>query len=206
MIYLFLIFVFLAFCVYISFKDNKKNSVDNDVPIYNVRGSKNEGKDILKSIFRIAEKGADHFKMPLSKEGQLELLMFDVWFCLQSLDSKGIFLDYDDTQKRIEDYLIGIIRNFGMPSEKKYERVYLLRCVTEGWERDMFGLAQSDYPRTKQYLPAYLYMCIIKEPLKIYADDILYSKIDSLRASDLADFFMVYIEHHDWLVTELRKI
>ena len=96
--------------------------------------------------------------------------------------------------------------DFGLPPEKKFERVYLLRCVTDGWEMDMFGLAQSDYPRTKQYLPAYLYMCFIKEPLKVYAEEFLDAKIDALSSSELADFLMVYIDHQNWLVTEFRKI
>ncbi|MCR5680202.1 MAG: hypothetical protein K6G08_08345 [Prevotella sp.] len=184
--------------------DNDYNSISN-VSSKEPK-TKNTRKDALTSIFRISEKGGDHFKAPLSKEGQLELLMFDIWFGIQSLESRGILLDYEDTQKRIEDYLIKVIQNFGLPSEKKYERVYLLRSVTDGWEREMLGLAQSDYPRTKQYLPAYLYICFIKEPLKVYADEFLEAKIDSLNISDLADFFMVFIEHQNWLVSEFRKI
>ena len=167
---------------------------------------KGNSSNALSSIIQIAEKGADHFDMKLSKEGRLELLMFDIWFGIQALESRDIYLDYDSTHNQIEEYLIKKIVDWGLPPEKKYERVYLLRCVTDGWEMDMYGLAQSDYPRTKQYLPAYLYMCFIKEPLKVYAEEFLDAKIDALSSSELADFLMVYINHQNWLVTEYRKI
>lgn len=167
---------------------------------------KGNSSNALSSIIQIAEKGADHFDMKLSKEGRLELLMFDIWFGIQALESRDIYLNYDSTHNQIEEYLIKKIVDWGLPPEKKYERVYLLRCVTDGWEMDMYGLAQSDYPRTKQYLPAYLYMCFIKEPLKVYAEEFLDAKIDALSSSELADFLMVYIDHQNWLVTEYRKI
>lgn len=203
MIYLILIIILFYACYYLWYKHEEHHISNNSLK---EPKTKNTRKGVLTSIFRIAEKGGDHFKAPLSKEGQLELLMFDIWFGIQSLESRDIFLDYEDTQKRIEDYLIKMIQNYGLPAEKKYERVYLLRSVTDGWEREMWGLAQSDYPRTKQYLPAYLYLCFIKEPLKVYTDEVLDSKIDSLNISDLADFFMVYTEHQNWLVSEYRKI
>jgi hypothetical protein len=185
--------------------------VTNSVPVeqsYKKETTRRKDNSVntLSSIIRIAEKGSDHFNMKLSKEGRLELLMFDIWFGIQALESRGIYLDYDSTHNKIEEYLTKKIVDWGLPFEKKYERVYLLRCVTDGWEMDMYGLAQSDYPRTKQYLPAYLYMCFIKEPLKVYAEEFIDAKINALSSSELADFLMVYIEHQNWLVTEFRKI
>ncbi len=171
-----------------------------------ITSRKGNSSKALSSIIQIAEKGADYFDMKLSKEGRLELLMFDIWFGIQTLESRDIYLDYDSTHNRIEEYLIKKIVEWGLPPERKYERVYFLRSVTDGWEMDMYGLAQSDYPRTKQYLPAYLYMCFIKEPLKVYAEEFLDAKIDALSSSELADFLMVYIDHQNWLVTEYRKI
>lgn len=167
---------------------------------------KSDSSNVISSIIQIAEEGLDHFDMKLSKEGRLELLMFDIWFGIQALELRNIYLDYDSTHNRIEEYLTKKIVEWGLPPEKKYERVYLLRCVTDGWEKDMYSLAQSDYPRTKQYLPAYLYMCFIKEPLKVYAEEFIGAKINALSSSELADFLMVYIEHQNWLVTEYRKI
>lgn len=161
-------------------------------------------KDILTSIFNVAERGVEHFNMPISKEGEFELLMFDIWLGVKVLESKNI--NIKKSQERIEKFLENKIRDFGFPSEKKYERIYLLRCVTDGWENDMYGLAHSDYPRTRQYLPAYLYMCFIKEPLKVYTEDVLERKISVLNITEVADFFMIYTEHHEWLISELNKI
>lgn len=211
MIYLILIVILVVVCFYFLYKHERNGVVDDDyIPISNVNSVKpsanNLKTDTLTSIFRIAKNGPNHFKMSLTKEGQLELLMFDIWFGIQALEARDIFLEYDDTQKRVEDYLLNNIQSLGLPLEKKYERIYLLRSVTDGWEREMWGLAQSDYPRTKQYLPAYLYMCFIEEPLKVYADEFLDAKIESIKMSDLADFFKVYVEHQNWLVSEFRKI
>lgn len=211
MIYFFLVVLFVAVCLYLLYRHKSNSTKDDDyVPLSNTCSRefvpKKAEKDYLASIFRVAGKGSEHFKMPLSKEGEIELLMFDIWFGIQSLESRGLFVDYKETLNRIENFLISEIQTHGLPSEMKYERVYLLRSVSERWEMEMFGLAQSDYPRTKQYLPAYLYLCFVKDPLKVYVDEVLESIIDSLKTSDLADFFMVYIEHHEWLVSELRKI
>lgn len=208
-----IIFFIVAIGFYLLYRYEKRDT--SDVTEYvsveqsykkQTTSRKGNSANALSSIFQIAEKGADHFDMNLSKEGRLELLMFDIWFGIQALESRDIYLDYDSTQNRIEEYLIKKIVDLGLPPENKLERVYLLRCVTDGWEMDMYGLAQSDYPRTKQYLPAYLYMCFIKEPLKVYAEEFLDKKIDALSSSELSDFLMVYIDHQNWLVTEYRKI
>lgn len=211
--YLILIILVVALSFYLLYRYKKSDTshVTDHVSIERSHkkktiSRKGNSSAVLSSIIQIAEKGVDHFYIKLSKEGRLELLMFDIWFGIQALESREIYLDYDSTHNRIEEYLIKKIVDLGLPPEKKYERVYLLRSVTEGWEMDMYGLAKSDYPRTKQYLPAYLYMCFIKEPLKVYAEDFLDAKINALSNSELADFLMVYIEHQNWLVTEYRKI
>ena len=211
--YIIIIILVVAVGYYLLYRYKKSNTshVTNSVPAeqsYKKETTRRKDNSVntLSSIIRIAEKGSDHFNMKLSKEGRLELLMFDIWFGIQALESRGIYLDYDSTHNKIEEYLTKKIVDWGLPSEKKYERVYLLRSVTDGWEMDMYGLAQSDYPRTKQYLPAYLYMCFIKEPLKVYAEEFIDAKINALSSSELADFLMVYIEHQNWLVTEFRKI
>lgn len=213
--YFILILFIIAAGLYLLYRNKKRNPsvLTDNVPEepHFKKGSpskkgKSDSSNILSSIIQIAEKGSDHFDIKLSKEGRLELLMFDIWFGIQALESRDIYLDYDSTHNKIEEYLTKKIVDWGLPPEKKYERVYLLRCVTDGWEMDMYGLAQSDYPRTKQYLPAYLYMCFIKEPLKVYAEESIDAKINALSSSELADFLMVYIEHQNWLVTEYRKI
>lgn len=83
---------------------------------------KNISSNILSSIIQIAEKGVNHFELKLSKEGQLELLMFDIWFGIQALESRDIYLDNDSTHNRIEEYLTKKIADWGLPSEKNERR------------------------------------------------------------------------------------
>lgn len=154
-------------------------------------------------IFNVANSCIDSFGMPLTHEGKLELLMFNIWFCMEYCQIKGYHVDYKLFYEQLENFLIKRIQNYNLPLEKKYERVYLFR--QDGWENDIIGLSRSDYPRTKQYLPAYLYMCIVKAPLHIYVEERLEKEIDQIDIGHLADFFVAYTKHHDLLLTILHS-
>lgn len=158
-------------------------------------------------VFFMAEKGPNHFNMALSKEGKFEVIMFDIWFALESLRAKGFNMNPKEEIKMIENFLVETCKKLDLPTENKFERIYTLRELTDGWHKEMWRLAHSDYPRTKQYLPGYLYMCFIKEPLIVYPDDsIVEEKLSSVSLSELADFFMAFSEHQDWLRSEIKKI
>lgn len=68
------------------------------------------------------------------------------------------------------------------------------------------GLVHSDYPRTKQFLPGYLYLSIVSEPLTVYLDGMADRKINELDLSDLVEFLAPFCKHYSWLIREVDRI
>ena len=162
---------------------------------------------VMEVAFKIADEGANHFNMTLSKEGKFEVIMFDIWFALESLRAKEFNINPKEEIKMIENFLVDTCKKLALPTENKFERIYTLRELTDGWQKEMWRLTHSDYPRTKQYLPGYLYLCFIQDPLIVYPDDsIVEEKLSSVRLSELADFYMAFSEHQNWLRDEINKI
>lgn len=166
--------------------------------------SKKSKDDILTSIFKVAEKGMYNINFALTREGQFEVLMFDIWLGTRLMEEQNIEIDYVVWQNRIEDYLKQIIRKKGLPIENKYERVYAFR--EEGWEHDIMGLIHSDYPRTRQFLPSYMYLCMVAEPLLVFDDETTVNKIEEVPLSDVADFLSPFCEHYSWLIKTVMNL
>lgn len=160
--------------------------------------------DILTSIFQIAEKGMRNTNFALTKEGQFEVLMFDIWLSTRLIEKQHVKIDCMVMQNRIEDYLKQTVQKIGLPIENKYERVYIFR--EEGWEHDVMGLIHSDYPRTRQFLPSYMYLCMVAEPLLVFDDETIANKLEDISLSDVADFLGPFCEHYSWLVKTVMNL
>ena len=166
--------------------------------------SKKSKDDILTSIFKIAEKGMHNINFALTPKGQFEVLMFDIWLGTQLVEEKNIKIDYVLMQNRIEDYLKQTIQKIGLSLENKYERVYAFR--EEGWEHDVLGLIHSDYPKTQQFLPCYMYLCMVNKPLYVFDDKTIVNKIEEISLSDVAEFLGPFCEHYSWLTKTIMNI
>ncbi len=192
--------------------ENADNTIKHEnVPIcpetYSLQGTEQVLPAVMEVTFKIADEGANHFNMTLSKEGKFEVIMFDIWFILESLRAKGFNINPKEEIEMIENFLVDTCKKLALPTENKFERIYTLRELTDGWEKEMRCLAYSDYPRTKQYLPGYLYLCFIRNPLIVYPDDsIVEEKLSSVTLSELADFYIAFSEHQNWLRDEINKI
>lgn len=156
--------------------------------------------DILASIFKVAEKSMHNINFPLTEEGRIEVLMFDIWLGTKLMEEQNIEIDYMLMQNRIEAFLKKTIQKIGLPIENKYERIYLFR--EEGWERDIMGLIHSDYPRTQQFLPSYMYLCMVANPLLVF--DI--NKIEEVALSDAVDFLGPFCEHYTYVVKTIMNL
>lgn len=152
----------------------------------------------LTSVFKVAEKGMCDINFPISKEGKFEVAMFDVWLGIRVMEEENVNIDYKLMQNRKEEYLKELALNLGLPAEKKHEMIYFFR--EEGWEHDVMGLIRSDYPRTKQFLPAYMYLCIVAKPLLVFDEKRLKKEIDEIPTDELVDFLEPFCEHYLWLV------
>lgn len=167
--------------------------------------SKKRGQDdILTSIFKVAEKGMYNLDFPLTKEGQFEILMFDIWLGTRLLEEQSANVDYMSMQNKIEVYLKQIALKLELPVSRDYKIVYMLR--EDGWEHDIMGLIHSDYPRTKQFLPAYMYLYIVAKPLIIFDDETTAKEANKISLNDVADFLEPFCEHYSWLVQTIMKL
>lgn len=172
--------------------------------IFSFLSKKRSQDDILTSIFKVAEKGMYNFNFPITKEGRFEILMFDVWLGTRLIEEQNIDVNYVSMQNRIEVYLRQIALKLELPVEKKYERVYMFR--EDGWEHDVMGLIHSDYPRTKQFLPAYMYLCMVAKPLVVFDDETTVKESNKTSLSDVVDFLGPFCEHYSWLVQTVMKL
>lgn len=167
--------------------------------------SKKRGQDdILVSIFKVAEEGMYNLNFPITKEGRFEVMMFDIWLGTRLMEEQNIDVDYMSMQNKIEAYLKQTTLKLDLPVEKRYERVYLFR--ENGWEHDVMGLIHSDYPRTKQFLPAYMYLCMVSKPLLVFDDEISAKEAGKTSLSDVADFLEPFCEHYSWLVKVIAGV
>lgn len=164
---------------------------------------KGKTNDALATVFTIVEKSMYNIDIPISKEGRFEVAMFDIWLGTMLIEEQNIVIDYKLMQDRIEVYLKQIASKLGLPAEKKHERIYLFR--KEGWEQDIMGLIHSDYPRTKQFLPAYMYLCIVAKPLLVFDEETTEKKINEIPASELVEFLKPFCDHYSCLVKTIIK-
>lgn len=164
---------------------------------------KGKANDILATVFTIVEKSMYNIDMPISREGRFEVAMFDIWLGTMLVENNNINIDYGSMQGRIEVYLKQTASKLGLPAGMKYERIYLFR--KGGWEHDVMGLIHSDYPRTKQFLPAYMYLCIVAKPLLIFDEETTEKTINEIPTSALVDFLKPFCEHYSYLVGEFVK-
>jgi len=162
---------------------------------------KKKKNEALTTVFRIAKENMYNFDYPISEAGRFELFMYDVWLGTRILEDKNIPLDFNSMFDQINNCLKDVIKELKLPSQKKYENIYMFR--EEGWEIDLMGLMHSDYPRTKQYLPAYLYLCIIDKPLLVFDEENTKKQIEKIPFDKLADFLGPFCEHHSLIVKNI---
>lgn len=157
----------------------------------------------LKSVFTVAEKGMYNIDFPISQEGRFEIAMFDIWVGTMLMKEQHINIDYKLMQNKIEEYLKQTALKLGLPVEKKYMMTYIFR--EEGWEHDVMGLIHSDYPQTKQFLPAYMYLCIVAHPLLVFDEETTEKKLSEIPTYELCEFLGPFCEHYSWLVKTIIK-
>lgn len=165
---------------------------------------KGNTNDVLTSVFTVAEKGMNNINFSISQEGRFEVAMFDIWLATMLMKEQHVNIDYMLMQDKIENFLKQTVQKLGLPSEKKYERIYLFR--EEGWENDVMGLIRSDYPRTKQFLPAYMYLCIVAHPLLVFDEETTEKKLSEIPTDELVEFLGPFCEHYSWLVEAIMKL
>lgn len=160
-------------------------------------------EESVETIFKIAEEGMFNMPIAMTPQGRLEVYMFDVWLGVQMLEKKKIHVSYELIFSKIESIKT---QKLNLSKEIPCDMIYCERI--EGWEHDIHGLVMSDYPRTKQFLPGYMYLCMIEKPLSIFADNNAISDYinNELDIANLADFLSPFSEHYIWIYTKITKL
>lgn len=172
--------------------------------IFSFLSRKKTPDDILEAVFKIAKKGMYNLNYSVSKEGRFEVLMFDIWLGTEIMKELRIRVDYALQQKKIEIYLKRMIYRLGLSEDRKYERVYIFREPT--WKHDVTGLIHSNYPRTPQFLPAYMYLHMVAKPLIAFDDETAEKEAEKITIDELASFLGPFGDHYSWLVKKYVKL
>lgn len=173
--------------------------------IFSFLKKKKDINSLLQSIFKIAEEGMYKFDFPISNEGKFEIMMYDIWLGTELISLKrDIFIEWGQTHKNIIIYLQQAAKKLNLPPEKKVERIYFFR--EDGWKHDTIGFMKSDYPRTRQFLPEYIYLCFVKKPLIAFDEKNAMMQANEVSIGDLADFLVPFGEHHNWLILKYKKL
>lgn len=164
-----------------------------------------ETDTVISQIYDIAQKGPDHFDLSLTAGGKLELILFDLWYVEQMLSLNSDDFDDDAFIDKMASFVKEQVNKLGINSDSEYDILYYLR--NEYWEKEVMGLAKSDFPKTRQYMPIYLYLCFIKKPLHVIDDtNRMKELVSDVPTTELVKFLDAYIKHQHWLVTQYKSI
>lgn len=142
--------------------------------------------------------------MPLSNEGKFELVMYDVWLGQKITTNYEEFHDFGHEIDMVENFLKETSHKLGLSEGKKLERLYLIR--EDDLEADTYGLVTSDYPRTKQYIHEYLYMCIVGSPTNVYTEERLAMLLADVPFDRIMNFMDAFIKHYNWVISQFQAL
>lgn len=133
---------------------------------------KTQKNDILNIIVPLAEEGVRNIESdfkPTTKEGKFEIFMFNIFLGWM------YFLERDkiDTSSDIGNQKLLKLFEYSLKQNIKWEISDLVVVYKErfrSYKEDLSGIQKSNYPKTKQYLPAYTFNSMYYEPLKKYQD------------------------------------
>ena len=129
---------------------------------------KTHTNDILNIIVPLAEEGVKKMENDFkhaTNEGKFEIFMFNVFIgWMYFLERNEI-----DTASDIGNQKMLKLFEYSLKQNIKWKISDLVEIYKErfrSYKMDLSGLQNSNYPKTKQYLPAYTFNSMYYEPLK----------------------------------------
>ena len=80
------------------------------------------------------------------------------------------------------------------------------------YKNEIVGLQKSDYPRTKQFIPYYIYYFINESPLENVSEekDMNYVRACMMdydhKMDDICYFLNIFFKHYNWLIGKYRTL
>lgn len=151
---------------------------------------KEEKSEVVMKILNTSNNALNTFQTscnPTDKKGLFEVLMFNVFFCWSYYHERDLFYPNKGMVLVKLNFLHKKSTDFGIDLKySEFTKLYQKRFSDFKEELKIF--VKSDYPRTKQYLPKYIFSVFYYEQLKLFPDvsDILDSWI-SLQSDEYED-------------------
>jgi hypothetical protein len=139
---------------------------------------------------------------PISKEGEFEVLIFGA--CIGFLHGleKGLIERNNDSIEHLNFLLFKEMHIQNFMEQESLKGTNYFRVRLNALKKDLVGMAMSDYPKTKQYIPYYTFNCINYEPLKV-EQDLSWAKSGGNEGMNMekrilaSDFLRAYSTHHN---------
>lgn len=133
---------------------------------------KKENNNHLATILGLSYISLDTFQTickPTNKKGLFEVLMFNVFYCWTYYNERELINPNNSMINKKILYLHEKASEFGISiGQEDFIKLYQNRFIH--FEKEFMLFNKSDFPRTKQYLPAYIFSVIYYEQLKFTPD------------------------------------
>ena len=173
MIYLILVVIFLAICLYLLNRHESNNTVDNDyAPLSNVSSTEPVTKKPSETMIRLATKWTEEFiqsapKLRAATYKKDEIYMFCCWIVLDYGKNYG-YLNKDSKLDGFYETVCQAVKNTGEYNQTEMEQ-FLFRVSQ--YKSQMMGMLKCDYPRTKMFFPETLYARFVNIDFDQYHPD-----------------------------------
>lgn len=169
--------------------------------------------DIIEKIAFISRSGINVLESNfrhLNNAGKLEIFMFNLLVCwIYVLTEKIIQRDDEKALHNLGKEIYIQSAKFGTNLQVQ-EAIELYQTRFKMFAKDISGIKNSDYPRTKQYLPTYTFSAIYydqlnKEPNLEWANFDNDEELDIKRIEELSNFIQPFIQQYNWILKELNN-
>lgn len=173
MIYLILVVIFLAVCLYLLNRHESNNTVDNDyAPLSNVSSTEPVTKKPSETMIRLATKWTEEFiqsapKLRAATYNKNEIYLFCCWIVLDYGKNYG-YLNENSKLDVFFEKVSQAVRNTGKYSQTEMEQ-FMFRV--RQYKSQMMGMLKCDYPRTKIFFPETLYARFVNVDFEHYHPD-----------------------------------
>lgn len=168
-------------------------------------------EDILKKITEVANEGITYFednsKRHLSDSSTFEVFMFNILLAWMYYLER----DYIDTNSDIGNQklarLIVLAEHLNLKLDIS-QIVDLYKARFKNFKADIQGIQNSNYPVTKQYLPAYTFAAIYYNQLQSspdlsWCDTNDFENFDPDKMEELSEFTGILIKQINWTLNKM---
>lgn len=170
--------------------------------------------EVLDVIFEVAHEGTSNLEKLFKKTdnaGKLEMIMFYVGLCWLFVQERKILQVTEELGKKLLSRLNEVSTQLGVNLND--EQIFVLYKNRYSAVKDeLDGLKNSDYPRTKQYIPQHSFVIFYYEQLRLFPSyaglevkDDDYESFDVMKMEELHEFTKAFVDNLNWVIQLMEK-